>query len=198
MGHAQHILKIVSLIRNGESKWKIKEEFDNQWHSGSSEALVLGCLINIFGIWEEFYNYLSNSTIPYSQVAKRYWIDEDDKEDLREIVITEDVVVKGLEFIANHPNMEYDELVHNLIWLWCNFSMEEVSEQFPEIKNRNIGGLCYDLLNWNIGAAAKVLVNCMSDQYSLSYCREVFFTKSVGSIYDFLKNVKNKGKTKNE
>jgi hypothetical protein len=43
-----------------------------------------------------------------------------------------DLVIKGLKFIAEHPEMEQEKLVDGLLNLGCNFTFSDIDEQFPE------------------------------------------------------------------
>lgn len=45
--------------------------------------------------------------------------------------VTKKKVVTGLKFIAEHPDMDQDQLIAGLIDLWCIFTFEDIKKQIP-------------------------------------------------------------------
>lgn len=104
-----------------------------------------------------------------------------------EIEITKDVVVAGLKFIAEHPDMERSQLIDKLISLGCKFTDEDIKQQFPEtLKPSNV---FQGLKNWNIWYGAIVISGIMQGERRSYYYDRVFSWDYEDSIYAFIRKV---------
>ena len=91
-------------------------------------------------------------------------------------------MVAGLKFIAEHPDMEQDQLVDELIKLGCNFTFDDIKKQFPGDKKLFPGMKDGDLSCW-----ASVIVNVMVSEYWRSYCDDRFLSGDYPeSVYAFI------------
>ncbi len=108
-----------------------------------------------------------------------------DSREWKEIIITKEMVVSGLKFIAEHPNMEQEQLISELIKLGCNFTFEDIRKQFPE-KVKLFPGM----EAWDLQCGASVIANVMADELSRSYCGDRFLSWDYeNSIYAFIRKV---------
>lgn len=99
----------------------------------------------------------------------------------KEITITMDKVIAWLKFIAEHPKMEPNELIDNLINLGCNFTFEDIDKQCPK------GVLLHPgMAEWNMWCGASVIAMCMS----YGYAADSFFAfDHDSSAYSFIRKV---------
>ena len=102
-----------------------------------------------------------------------------------EIKITEDLVVDGLKYIAEHRNLSQEELIDGLLDLGCNFSMEDVKKQFPE-EEETLDGL----LRGSLKTGACIIVNARDAKLGRAAMEERFFDNDDDiSIYHFIRTV---------
>ena len=112
---------------------------------------------------------------------------EDSREGKESIIITKDAVVAGLKFIAEHPDMKQDELINKLISLGCNFTFEDIIQQFPECENTS---LFSGMRDGDLSCGASVIANVMQSEFSRSYCDDRFLSWDYeNSIYAFIRKV---------
>ena len=109
----------------------------------------------------------------------------DSREWLEEVKITKENVVAGLKFIAEHPDMEQDQLVDELIRLGCNFTFDDIKKQFPGERKLFPGMKDGDLACW-----ASVIINVMVSEYWRSFCDDRFLSGDYPeSVYAFIRKV---------
>lgn len=70
------------------------------------------------------------------------------------VTITKEAVVNGLKFIAEHPSISHDELVNGLLQLGCNFTFEDIKEQYPQP-----GNLAEGMKEGHLASGASVIAN---------------------------------------
>ena len=100
-------------------------------------------------------------------------------------VITLEEVIDGLKFIAEHQSMSQEELIDGLLDLDCNFTLEDIKQQFPEEIQ-----LFEGMKNGNIACGASVIANTIDSEYGRSYCEERFLSLDDDiSIYHFIRVV---------
>lgn len=110
---------------------------------------------------------------------------DESREWLEEVKITKENVVAGLKFIAEHPDMEHDQLVDELIKLGCNFSFDDIDKQFPE-KVKLFPGM----KNGHLWCGASVIANMMRSEFSRSYYDDRFLSGDYPeSVYAFIRKV---------
>lgn len=146
-------------------KWMSKAEYEEKERKKSEESL------------EELNKSFKQREAKERLYAKKI---EDSRKGKESVVITKDVVVAGLKFMAEHPKMEWVELVDNLINLGCNFTREDINKQYP---NRKGVKLFSGMREWNILCGATVIAWCVSD----GYIDDRFFED--GSAYAFIRKV---------
>ncbi len=100
--------------------------------------------------------------------------------------ITMDLVIKGLKFIAEHPEMEQEKLVDGLLALGCNFTFSDIDEQFPEKEPIREG-----VKKGTLRSGALLIANAKSVQ-SRKYVNELYLNhddENYGSIYSYIRKV---------
>ena len=97
--------------------------------------------------------------------------------------ITSEEVISGLKFIAEHQSMSQEELINGLLELGCNFSLEDIKQQFPEeIK------LFEGMKQGNLGCGASVIANVRDSEYGRAFCDDRFLSLDDDtSIYHFIR-----------
>ena len=117
----------------------------------------------------------------------RKWHENDAKEEATRTdekkPITSEEVISGLKFIAEHRSMSQEELINGLLELGCNFSLEDIEQQFPErIK------LFEGMKKGNLSCGASVIANIRDSEYERAYCDEKFLSlDDDSSIYHFIR-----------
>ena len=100
-------------------------------------------------------------------------------------LITMEMVIKGLKFIAENQSLTREELKFGLLELGCDFTHEDIKEQFPQ----NIG-LFEGMAQGNISCGANVIVNMRESDYGKSYGQNRFLSIDDGtSVYHFIRVV---------
>lgn len=95
-------------------------------------------------------------------------------------------VINGLKFIAEHRSMSQDELIDGLLQLGCNFSIEDIKQQFPNIK----GNLSDGMSQGSLACGANIIVNMRNTEYGRGKGDEKFLSvDSEDSIYNFIRIV---------
>lgn len=111
----------------------------------------------------------------------------EDSREGKDIIITKDVVVAGLKFIAEHPDMEQNQLIDELISLGCNFTLEDVKQQFPECGKMS---LFSGMEDGDLSCGASVIASVMMTETWRSYVDERFLNfDDDSSIYAFIRKV---------
>ncbi len=85
--------------------------------------------------------------------------------------ITYQNVVNGLKFIAEHLSMPQEDWVDELLQLGCNFSIEEVKSQFPNMEDDGEKAI----INGDLAIGASIIAKMMLDYYSRCYYEEIYF-----------------------
>ena len=99
--------------------------------------------------------------------------------------ITMEKVIKGLKFIAGNQSLTFEELKRGLLELGCDFTIEDVKEQFP----KKIG-LLEGMAQGDISCGACVIVNMMDSEYGKAYGQDRFLRHDdETSIYNFIRVV---------
>ena len=99
------------------------------------------------------------------------------------IKITEEKVVNGLKFIAEHPSMSQEELIDGLLKLGCNFSLEDITQQFPEGKLLFPG-----MRDGDLASGATVIANVRDSEIGRAYGDDRFLSVDDDtSIYNFIR-----------
>lgn len=101
------------------------------------------------------------------------------------ISINELIVVNGLKYIAENPDIDQDELVNGLLKLGCNFDLDDINKRFncdiPIFDGMKIGDLA---------AGATVIVNVRDSERGRAFCKERFLdADNDTSVYHFIRVV---------
>ncbi len=99
--------------------------------------------------------------------------------------ITMDKVVAGIKYICEHQDVPQKELIEGLLALGCNFSLQDIVEQFPtDVK------LFEGLAKGDISCGASVIANVRDSEYGRSFCDDRFLSVDDGSsLYSFIRTV---------
>ena len=108
--------------------------------------------------------------------------------------ITPELVVAGLKFIAEHPRISQDKLIDGLLSLGCNFTLEDIREQFPKCRSIKL----FDgMKRADIACGASVIVNVRDSEYGRGYGEDRFLSVDDDtSIYHFVRKRGDKDYTK--
>lgn len=107
------------------------------------------------------------------------------REWVEEVKITKENVVAGLKFIAEHQDMEQNQLIHELIKLGCNFTMDDINKQFPKKVELFLG-----MRDGNLWCGASVIVNVMTWEYWRWLAKSYFLSGDHDvSVYAFIRKV---------
>ena len=102
--------------------------------------------------------------------------------------VTKEKVIEGLKFIAEHQDMEQEELLNSLLDLGCDFSIEDIDRE-----KKRAGEIDDIFLGLSLGttaAGAYVLVNARDSEGGRSYVKEKFLsTDSDSTIYGYIRTV---------
>ena len=145
----------------------------------------------VLGCTKEEYNKLMEEWLKEREQAKKESEARDQgyvekvqasrTEDKKAITLEE--VVNGLKFIAANRTMSQEELIEGLLKLGCNFTLDDIKQQFPE-DNEIFEGL----KQGKIGCGASVIVNSRDSEYGRSYCDDRFLSfDNDTSIYNFIR-----------
>ena len=97
--------------------------------------------------------------------------------------ITQEKVVAGLKFIAEHRDMEQEELIDGLLALGCDFSLEDIREQFPEA-----GNLFDGMKAGKTNCGASVIANVRDSEYGRAFAEDRFLSLDDDtSVYHFIR-----------
>jgi len=101
------------------------------------------------------------------------------------VTISTSNVVDGLKFIAENQGIDQTSLVQGLIDLGCNFTLDEVKEQFPN------SGLLFDgMKKGELSSGATVIANVRDSEFGRSYSEDRFLSVDDDtSIYHFVRIV---------
>ena len=103
--------------------------------------------------------------------------------------ITEEEVVAGLKFIAEHQSLSQNELFEGLIKLGCNFTIEDIRNQFPDVDDITIAE---GLKNGVLSTGAAIVANMRKDEDNRSIGTDKYLsTDDDESIYNFIRIVGN-------
>ena len=96
-------------------------------------------------------------------------------------VITMDLVVAGLEYIARHRRTPQEELIDGLLTLGCDFTIEEIKAQLPNKADIRYG---------DIAAGAYIIVNMRDSEFGRAYGDDMYLSiDDIRSVYHFLRVV---------
>ena len=102
-------------------------------------------------------------------------------EQVRKITLKD--VINGLKFIAEHQTMSQEDLIQSLMELGCNFSFEDIKQQFPEEVK-----LFEGMRQGNLGCGASVIANVKASEFGRAYCYDRFLSVDDDtSIYHFVR-----------
>ena len=98
--------------------------------------------------------------------------------------ITMELVIKGLKFIAEHPDMEHEKLVDGLLALGCNFNISDIDAQFPDKEPVYEG-----VRKCTLRSGALLIANAKNVQ-GRKYINGFFLNHDDdGSIYSYIRSV---------
>lgn len=102
--------------------------------------------------------------------------------------ITQEKVVEGLKFIAEHQDMEQEDLLIALLDLGCTFSLDDVKK---EVERTNATGSLFDgMRNGEMVAGASVICNVRDSEFGRSYADDRFLSLDDDiSIYHYVRKV---------
>ena len=98
------------------------------------------------------------------------------------VTITKEAVVNGLKFIAEHPSITHDELVNGLLQLGCNFTFEDIKEQYPQP-----GNLAEGMKEGHLASGASVIANVRDFESGLGAAQWFLNSDNENSIYHFIR-----------
>ena len=110
--------------------------------------------------------------------------------------ITAELVVAGLKFIAEHLRSSHDELLEGLLSLGCNFTLQDIREQFPECESVRL----FDgMKRADVSCGASIIVNVRDSEFGRSYGEDRFFSVDDEiSAYHFVRKRGDKKYTKDK
>ena len=101
--------------------------------------------------------------------------------------ITSEEVISGLKFIAEHQSMSHEELVNGLLELGCNFSLEDIKQQFKQQFTEEIK-LDEGMKQGNFACGASVIANVRDSELGRKFCNIDFLSlDNDTSIYHFIR-----------
>ena len=99
--------------------------------------------------------------------------------------ITKEKVINGLKFIAENKDLDQEELIDGLLNLGCNFSFEDIKQQFPE-KVEMFDGM----LKGDLSCGATIIVNVRDSEFGRSFGYDKFLRNDDDtSVYNFIRTV---------
>ena len=100
-------------------------------------------------------------------------------------LITPEIVIKGLKYVAEHRDQEQEEFAKGLIEIGCNFTLKDVREQFDTSVNIFEG-----MKKGDIGCGASVVANARDKVFNRAYCEENFLAEDNDtSVYHFIRAI---------
>ena len=181
------VLDIMEALDKGEPMENVQQMFKNQGHSGMSSALVRNIVYSFSSKGPEFFEATAeNDIIPEVREAIEQKKQENKAlmEKARGIISSEGIIV-GLKFIAENQTMTQEELREGLLELGCDFSFDDIKQQFPyQIK-------LFDGMNkGDLSCGASVIVNVRDSQYGKVFVDDRFLSvDDETSIYHFVRVV---------
>lgn len=101
-------------------------------------------------------------------------------------VITKELVIEGLKFIAEHQKLSYIDMKRELYSLGCDFTLEDVEEQF--MNEYNSYPFSVGLHRGYTVTGAIIIANVTDSSNGLSVVKEKFLsTNDENSIYHFIR-----------
>ena len=161
------VLEIMEALANGEKMENVQEIFQGQEHSGASRVLVRNIVYFFSDKDLEFYEatfYSEKDITPEVRetIEKKK---QENKELSEKIINLIDLLdgIAGLKFIDEHKSLSGEEIKEGLLQLGCNFSLDDIRQQFPEqvtlFEGMNKGDLSFD---------ASLIVNARDNEYGKS------------------------------
>ena len=99
--------------------------------------------------------------------------------------ITKEKVVAGLKFIAEHQDMEQTELIQGLLALGCDFTLEDINQQFPTPKL-----LFEGMAEGDLACGASVICNVRDSEFGRAFADDKFLSYNESpSVYHFIRVV---------
>ncbi len=150
----------------------------------SAYIQVMGCTkteyVQQLGEWRERYENEEKARAIREQ-AYRETVAESRNGESR--TITLEKVIEGLKFIAENQSISHNELVAGLLKLGCNFTLEDIKQQFPS----NIM-LFAGMEKGDVGCGASVIVNTRDSEFGRAFCHDRFLSvDDSSSIYHFIR-----------
>lgn len=182
-------LEIMEALANGEKMENVQKIFQGQEHSGVSRSLVRNIVYSFSGKGPEFYEatfYSEKDITPEVREAieKKKQENKELLEKIKKVIDSQDVIA-GLKFIAEHQSMSSEELKEGLLQLGCNFSLDDIRQQFPEQVN-----LFEGMNKGDLSCGASLIVNARDSEYGKSFVDDRFLSVDDDiSIYHFIRVV---------
>ncbi len=101
------------------------------------------------------------------------------------VVISMPAIINGLKFIAENKDIDQIDLVQGLIDLGCNFTLDDINQQFPtEVL------LFEGMKKCEPSCGASVIVNVRDSEYGRAFSNDRFLSNDdKTSIYHFVREV---------
>lgn len=100
-------------------------------------------------------------------------------------VISQEIVVNGLKFIAEHRSMSQEELVDGLLALGCGFTQEEIA-----IFTNNERSLAEGIASGDMASALSIIVNVMTSIEARDFVENMLLMADRDfSIYALIRNM---------
>ena len=94
-------------------------------------------------------------------------------------------VLAGMKFIAENQSIDHEELVDGLLSLNCNFTQEDIEEQFPNMPKMK---MFKGMQKANLVYGASVIVNFRDSEDNRAYCEGRFLSvDDRTSIYHYIR-----------
>ncbi|MBQ6323225.1 MAG: hypothetical protein IJI22_00135 [Bacilli bacterium] len=107
----------------------------------------------------------------------------EDSRGQEKIIITKEAVINGLKYIAENQNTTQDELIDGLLQLGCNFTLDDINDQFPESIN-----LIDGMKTGALSCGATVIANMRDSDLGRDYGTIRFLNNDNDtSIYHFIR-----------
>ena len=94
-------------------------------------------------------------------------------------------VLAGMKFIAENQSIDHEELVDGLLSRNCNFTQEDIEEQFPNMPKSK---LFRGMRKADLACGASVIVSFRDHEFGRAYCEDRFLSvDDKTSVYHYIR-----------
>ncbi len=100
-------------------------------------------------------------------------------------VVSLENVLAGMKFIAENQSIDHEELVDGLLSRNCNFTQEDIEEQFPNMPKMK---LFKGMRKADLACGASVIASFRDHEFGRAYCEEAFLSvDDRTSVYHYIR-----------